>query len=907
MRLLPTGKSVGGDNDYVALHSEMSEQQKSNARIIISNGYKYCVLFHGECANYFMRIVFVSVKSVLQRKMKKNPFTVSKFAMMVFIFLVNENACAIEFNTEVLDAVDRKNIDLSRFSQKKYIMPGQYQMQVVVNEQNISPADFIVSFIEPAAEKKGKVLPQACLTAQIVDRMGLTTSSRDKVVWWHNAECADLSQLPGVEIRPDPAEGILYINMPQAWLEYSDASWLPPSRWDNGIAGLFFDYNINARVNQRYKSRPSRAISYNGTTGANLGAWRLRADYHGSVDHATITTGENSRQFSWNRWYIYRAIPHWRAKLTLGEDYINSDIFNTWRYVGVSLISDDRMLPPKLRGYAPQISGIADSNARVVISRQGRILYDSTVPAGPFTIQDLDSAVRGRLDVAVIEQNGQKKTFQVDTAYVPYLTRPGQIRYKLVSGRARVRERSGQGTDFAGGEMSWGVSNQFSLYGGGVVAGNYNTLALGVGRDLLRFGALSADVTQSVAKFARHGTRQGKSWRLSYSKRFTGSDTDITFAGYRFSERHYMTMQQYLDARYRNDFSGREKEMYSLTLNKNLAQWQASVSLQYSYQTFWDRGASDYYMLSVNRYFDAFGFRNIAASLTASRSNYLDQDNDAVFLRFSLPWGAGSASYSSSMSNKRFAHTLGYSARLNNDLDSYSINAGIHHGNGLASRGRLSGYYNHDSPLADLSASFSAEQNGHTSFGVSASGGATMTAKGAALHGGGVNGGARLMVDTDGVANVPVDDGRVSTNRWGIGVVTDVNSYYRNTTSVDLNKLPDDIEATRSVVESVLTEGAIGYRKFSVLKGTRLFAVLRLADNSYPPFGASVVDGKGRELGMVGDNGLAWLSGVNPKERLKVSWDGDPQCIVSMPPTLNPQQSLLLPCQPIPFARQGSG
>ncbi|MGG2243963.1 hypothetical protein ACAG11_27045 [Escherichia coli] len=23
--------------------------------------------------------------------------------------------------------------------------------------------------------------------------------------------------------------------MPQAWLEYSDATWLPPSRWDDGI------------------------------------------------------------------------------------------------------------------------------------------------------------------------------------------------------------------------------------------------------------------------------------------------------------------------------------------------------------------------------------------------------------------------------------------------------------------------------------------------------------------------------------------------------------------------------------------------------------------------------------------------------------------------------------------------
>lgn len=41
--------------------------------------------------------------------------------------------------------------------------------------------------------------------------------------------------------------------------------------------------------------------------------------------------------------------------------------------------------------------------------------------------------------------------------------------------------------------------------------------------------------------------------------------------------------------------------------------------------------------------------------------------------------------------------------------------------------------------------------------------------------------------------------------------------------------------------------GSIGYRKFEVLKGNRLFAVLRMADNSYPPFGASVMNAKGRD------------------------------------------------------------
>lgn len=142
------------------------------------------------------------------------------------------------------------------------------------------------------------------------------------------------------------------------------------------------------------------------------------------------------------------------------------------------------MLPPRLRGYAPQITGIAETNARVVVSQQGRVLYDSMVPAGPFSIQDLDSSVRGRLDVEVIEQNGRKKTFQVDTASVPYLTRPGQVRYKLVSGRSRGYGHETEGPVFATGEASWGLSNQWSLYGGAVLAGDYNALAAGAGWDL---------------------------------------------------------------------------------------------------------------------------------------------------------------------------------------------------------------------------------------------------------------------------------------------------------------------------------------------------------------------------------------------------------------------------------------
>ncbi|MEQ5075933.1 fimbria/pilus outer membrane usher protein [Providencia alcalifaciens] len=824
-------------------------------------------------------------------------FTINNISYALILSLSSVPAFSVEFNADVLDALDRENIDISRFSQAGYIMPGEYQMEVIVNGQGISPSAFLIPFLERPAQEtlEDKRLPQACLTSEMIGRMGLTEEAQEKIVYWNNEQCADLSLLPSVEVRSNTAQGILYINIPQAWLEYSDASWSPPSQWDDGIPGVLFDYNISGTINKPYKAEQSQSLSYYGTAGINLGSWRLRGDYQGNLNHNTDSIVATDSQFSWNRFYMYRAIRSWRASLTLGENYLNSEIFSSWRYTGASLESDDRMLPPKLRDYAPQITGVADTNARIVISQQGRTLYDTTVPAGAFSIQDLDSSVRGRLNVEVIEQDGRKKEFQIDTAYVPYLTRPGQMRYKVVMGRSRNYEHTLEGPFFISGEVSRGISNKWSLYGGGIFSEDYNALAAGLGRDLNEFGAVSADVTQSVSRL-REKTRLGKLWRLSYSKHFDYVNTDITFTGHWFSERNYMTMEQYLDARYRNDFTGREKESYTVAFNKNFVDTNMSINLQYSRQMYWEQQMSDYYMVSAYRYFDTVGLKNISLGVSASRSKYYNYDNDSVFLRLSVPWGGGTVSYSGSVSNGHYTNIVGYSGILDGGLSNYTLNAGMNNGKSLSSQAQVSGFLSHSSSLANVSANFAAVQNGYTSFGVGASGGATITTQGAALHAGGMNGGTRLLVDTDGVGGVPIDGGRVSTNNWGIGVVTNVNSYYRNTTSVDLTRLPADMEARRSVVESVLTEGAIGHRKFEVLKGNRLFAVLGMADNSYPPFGASVTNAKGRELGMVADSGLVWLSGVTPGERLNVSWDGKIQCVVNIMDDIHQDKQLLLSC-----------
>ncbi|EJN6961736.1 TPA: fimbria/pilus outer membrane usher protein [Photobacterium damselae] len=825
----------------------------------------------------------------------------SVFLFIYYIIIYNNIAYAVEFNTDIFDLGEssKDDIDISRFSQKGYILPGNYSLKVLVNGEVISANADDIDFIEINNRKV-----KACLTDNIIKRIGFTTKALNKVTKWNHNVCNDLSKIDGIEIIPDIGDATLKLSIPQIWLEYIDSSWLPPSRWENGINGLMIDYNINSNLN-KYSGRSSwtKSISYNGTIGANVSSWRLRLDYQGNAGDSDF----GSTSFDISRSYLYTSIPELRSKLTVGEHSMSSDIFSPWQYTGIGLESDDRMLPPKLRGYAPQVKGVADTNARVIIKSKNRVVYDAIVPAGPFAIKDLDSSLRGRLDVEVIEEDGRKKEFSLETSTIPYLTRPGQIKYKMAVGRPRRDNHNVDGPLFIAGETSVGITNNWSLYGGAVLAkDDYSSFAIGVGRDLGVFGTLSADISQSIARIDdKESTKKGKSWRFNYSKSFDDADADIQFAGYKFSEEDYMTMDQFLDARKDSEYRDKEKELFTISLDKNFSNIDSSISLQLNHQTYWDKDSSDdYYTFSLYKYFDAFDLKDISLSFSATRSVYSDnneyQDDyeDSYFLRVSVPLGyANYLNLGSSMSADRYTNTVGYSASLNHDLDHYSITAGVNSGDGRGTDAMASAYYSKTTPYNDITANVSYNSNEYTNLGLSIAGGVTVTANGGAFHSGGTNGDTRLMVDTDGIGDVPIAYGQAVTNDWGIGVVTSINSYARNTTAVDFNKLPDDIETTdNSVIETVLTEGAIGYKKLTVVKGLKLFATITRGNGQKINFGENVVNKKGQELGISSDNGLVWLTGVNSGEILTVSKGSKAECNISIPDNINEEKILNLVC-----------
>lgn len=809
----------------------------------------------------------------------------------------------IQFNTDVLDTNDRNNIDLSQFSRSGFIMPGTYTMVLHVNKSDMPEQP--VAFVAPENDPKGS---EACLSPALVNQLGLKENQAGSLAWTHGGQCLDLRSLPGMEAHGDLSTSSLYLSIPQAYLEYTSENWDPPSRWDEGIPGLLFDYNVNAQTQQRHRSggSGSYSLSGNGTTGANLGAWRLRADWQANLSHQTGSGQPTDSQFDWSRYYAYRAIPALRARLSMGEDYLSSDLFDSLRFTGASLRSDDNMLPPNLRGYAPEVSGVAKTNAKVVISQQGRVLYETQVAAGPFRIQDINDAVSGELDVRVEEQDGSVQTFKMNTASIPYLTRPGSLRYKLAMGKPSDWEHRTRGPLFATGEFSWGVSNGWSLYGGGIGGGDYNALSVGLGRDLMALGALSFDVTQSRANLPQQGTLTGGSYRLSYSKSFDEYDSQITFAGYRFSQKDFMSMAEYLDARYEGERNGNSKELYTITFNKQFRDWGLSTYLTYSHQTYWDRPANDRYNLMVSRYFDVGNFKNLSVSLSAYRTRYNDTNDDGMYLSLSVPWGNnGTLSYNMAASRDDNTHRIGYYNRVD-EHNNYQISAGS-----ARSGATASGYYSHEGDMAQVSANASYQGGSYSAMGLTAQGGMTITGQGAALHRVTSQGGTRLMLDTEGVADVPVRGygSTIMTNRFGKAVITDVNSYYRNRASIDLNRLGDNVEATRSVVQATLTEGAIGYRQFDVIAGEKAMAIIKLADGSEPPFGATVMNMRKQTTGIINDSGSVYLSGINPGEVMQVHWNGGPQCQVQMPTPLPAEMlmnSLLLPCQPLDSAKNSA-
>ncbi len=150
--------------------------------------------------------------------------------------------------------------------------------------------------------------------------------------------------------------------------------YVSPESWESGIPAAWLNYVVNGANNDYRGETRTREqqlfVSLN--SGANPGAWRLR-------DFTTWTKESNELTHVQTR---YSGISAPCVPVYAGETFTSSQVFDAVGLRGIALKTDDNMLPASLSGYAPEVRGIARSNATVTVRQNGNVIYQTSVPPG---------------------------------------------------------------------------------------------------------------------------------------------------------------------------------------------------------------------------------------------------------------------------------------------------------------------------------------------------------------------------------------------------------------------------------------------------------------------------------------------------------------------------------------------
>ncbi|GGZ96330.1 fimbrial outer membrane usher protein StdB [Ignatzschineria ureiclastica] len=820
---------------------------------------------------------------------------------MLGCFLCLNPGFSFEFDNEILESLGFDNVDLTIFNGSENKRSGEYIANIQINEQDILRNHSIYYYVDGDHSR-------LCFTEALLQRLPFKSDFITKVQKAPHYEF-DSNICYGVEdydsqIHIDFNEAMQQINiqMPHAYITDFDPNWVPPAQRDHGISGLVFDYNLLQTFNRHktgagFESR-NNLTSY-GAVGINIGRFRLRSNYQYDKN------SHSGQKLEWVQTYGFTDIGAWNAHLYAGEIYTRTNLFDSTRIKGVSLFTDENMMPNYLQGYAPQITGTARTNAIVTIKQYGSIIKSVQVPPGPFIISNLPSYLNGVVDVSVEESDGSVDQYQVNISQVPFLTRKGALRYNINAGKLSPFNEKGVDTNLIAFDGSYGLTNNISLLGGAqyTTNGEYLAVNTGAGINLENFGAISFDVTHSINKADSNRVLKGHSYRFNYAKRFDRGTT-LNLVGYRFSSRDYTNLNNYIQQKSLHArHSPREKQHLSISVSQTLPIWDINFTASVSRSRYWNNESQSHYNISANKIIRDGLFANTSIALTLShkKSKYSPTDNQVgLFINIPLESPDASLSYSGSMSNnnQNVSQQVSYSdAGLGGR---YSIGAAVDHPRNFsdAINYNLSASYYTNFYFGGFTGmgNYSEDQQSlNTSF----NGSLTLTQHGITAQPQVYDEGTRLIIDAN-APGVEISGVPSKTNLFGIAGISNIPDYYRMTYQVDNDNLPDNVEIQDNVIEVAATKGAIAYRSLKGITGEKSLSTITLPDGSYPPFGAGVYrifDQKEMEVAIVADRGRTYITGLNKTAIFIIKWGATNSCRIEIP-SMDPHTLQQLTCYP---------
>lgn len=766
--------------------------------------------------------------------------------------------------------------DLNYFKNSHTLPPGKYRVSIYINGEYLTNEN--IEFIE--LDKK--LLPLLSLASY--KKMGLLTESLESLKNKPNDYIVKnmLQDIPGSSERFDSKKLRLDISIPQVLIKYIPRQQIDIEHWDDGIPALVLNYNLSGANTWLKKERNKRIDNYflNLQSGFNYNAWRIR-------NYSTYTDNNKKSEIKSINTYIERDLKSIKSRLTLGESATSPTIFDSFQFSGVQLASDENMLPESLRGFAPIVRGIANSNSQVTIKQNNNIIYQTYVSPGAFEISDLyPTAYSGNLTVTIKGADGSERTFEQPFASVPIMQREGQMKYEVVTGKYRSSQ-SKTGSYFGQSTLSYGFPYGMTLYGGGLAANNYYTLAIGSGVNLFSYGAASFDITHSSTQLTKNNSDlsnkklSGQSFRLQYAKGIIETGTTLNVAAYRYSTRNYYNFSEFNDLN-SNNSENQKKQKLQLTVNQTLFDW-GSLYISAYQQDYWN---IEGYERSINAGYSNF-YRGIGYNLNYNyieNSGYNDKKDNQIAFSVQIPlytnknnrmWLALSTNHNDHGSNSQNISING-NAFEDNSLN-YSISK-TYGNNGQKDSGSLN--ISMKNRFSELGTGYNYSNNTQQ---------LNYNMRGGIIaHSDGITFGQSLgdtigLIKVGNAKNINIlNTSGIKTDNNGYAIVPYLSSYQENRIVLDIQSFGPKIEVEKPVLYSVPTKGAITLTKFNATIGNRaLFNITH--QNEKISFGATVIISSNENnftaQGMVNDDSTVYFSGIPPSGMISVILAGEKHCL----------------------------
>lgn len=739
-----------------------------------------------------------------------------------------------------MDIIQNRGFDphlATQFQDGARFPEGESQVSLVLNGRQRGKVD--ANF-----DAQGEL----CVTESLLRQARL----RVPFIFSPDNQCVTVTSLwPQGVVTAQPDSNTLTLVLPESAIsdrsDYED--------WEHGGLGGVLNYNAQYLVSQaptnhfNFWQIPTEA-------GFNAGDWIVRSNQIWSRSDNDATRFRH--QSAWAERTLYGI----KSRLRTGRFTLTGNTLGVGRILGLQLTPETALY--KNVG-AAAVMGVADSSSVIEIRQSGVLLYSTTVPPGPFILNDFSLLnTHTELQLTQVGSDGNRHQYTIPSG--AYLTGASTVMPGIAFGLGRWdQEGYDQHPLVSTLSRGWQILPHFGLQTDFLYSPHYR--ALGITADL-QLGEQSISVNSELMSAASH---HGVINTLAVSRPLAdNASISLNVSSQSNGFRNFS------ESMLKNDAGPRNRIQYGPTLN-----WYndllGSFAISWNRSKLSDGSHSDYAQLGWTRRVGK-GY----LSVTASRNNggWNNRHQDTIFASWQLPLGE-KTSLNTWVNHSGMDTRYGTRFTRRENADVYwNVSAERAHDDG---RNSFSAGISQTTPWSQLSGNASYDSDRYRSLSLQSNGSIV-------LHQQGLLFSPYRTADTFAVVQagqqkgVKIDTsaGTVRTNSKGYALVPAISSWGVSTLQIDTTSLKKNVDVTNALAEMSVARGAVSDVNFQIVSTRRVLVNVRDTAGQYLPAKLGVYDLASNFITVTSDNGTLFIADAQPDMTLVVEQESGEMCRLTL-------------------------